>query len=74
MSLAEVYSLLASHDWSYQYSDDHRHWSKGNDESNMIQHILQGNSHDPKFRNLYDQYRLWAFDTIGDVTKPEKPE
>ena len=74
MTIQEFYDLLKAHDWSYQYSDDHRYWSKGRDEANMIEHILKGNSHDPKFRNLYEEFREWAFDALGDVTKPEKPE
>ena len=74
MTIQEFYDLLKAHDWSYQYSDDHRYWQKGRDEANMIDHILRGNSNDPRFRALHDHYRSWAFDTIGDVTKPEKPE
>ena len=53
MSLFEFYRLLQRHDWSYNYSDDHRVWQKGMDEANMIQHILKGNSRDEKYRNLY---------------------
>ena len=74
MNLQEFYDLLKVHDWSYQYSDDHRHWTRGRDQDNMIQNILQGHSKDPQFRSLYDQYRAWAFDTQGDITKPESPE
>ena len=74
MTLQEFYDLLKIHDWSYEYSDDHRYWNKGRNEDGMIQHILQGHSRDPQFRGLYDQYRSWAFDTQGDITKPERPE
>ena len=74
VTLQEFYDLIKVHDWSYQYSDDHRHWTRGCDEDNMIRHILDGNSRDPQFRGLYDQYRSWAFDTQGDITKPERPE
>ena len=74
MSLFEFYRLLQRHDWSYNYSDDHRVWQRGQDESNMIQHILRGNSRDEKYRNLYERYREWFWDTSGDITKPERPE
>ena len=74
MSLFEFYRLLQRHDWSYNYSDDHRMWTKGRDEANMIEHILKGNSHDPKFRSLYDEYRSWFWDVTGDITKPNAPE
>ena len=46
MTLTEFYDLLKRHDWSYNYSDDHRVWQRGQDESNMIQPILRGNSRD----------------------------
>ena len=74
MTLTEFYDLLKRHDWSYNYSDDHRVWQKGQDESNMIRHILDGNSRDEKYRNLYERYREWFWDTSGDVVKPDAPE
>ena len=74
MSLFEFYRLLQRHDWSYNYSDDHRVWQKGMDEANMIQHILKCNSRDEKYRNLYEKYREWFWDTSGDVVKPDAPE
>ena len=74
MTLQEFYDLLKVHDWSYQYSDDHRYWTKGRDQDNMIHHILDGNSKDLRFRKLYDEYQAWAFDVEGDITKPERPE
>ena len=74
MSLFEFYRLLHIHDWSYNYSDDHRVFQKGQDESNMIRHILDGNSRDEKYRNLYERYREWFWDTSGDVVKPDAPE
>ena len=74
MNLFEFYRLLQRHDWSYNFSDDHKVWQKGRDEANMIQHILDGNKRDEKFRNLYDQYHNWFWDTNGDVAKPIAPE
>jgi len=73
MTLAEFYDLLKVHDWSFNYSDDHRHWQKGRDQLEHIQRILQNNEDNPQYRALYDQYRGWAFDVEGDITKPERP-
>ena len=28
--------MLETHDWSYQYSDDHSWYKKGNEENNII--------------------------------------
>ncbi len=74
MDLQEFYDLLKRHDWSFNYSDDHRQWQRGRDQLNQIQYILKQNEDDPKYRVLFDQYREWAFDVLGDVTKPERPE
>ena len=73
MTLIEFYDLLARHDWSYQYSDDHRHWTKGRDESDVIQRIVKNNNDNPQFRSLYEDYRSWFWDQNGDVVKPGKP-
>lgn len=29
-------TLLSKHDWTYNYSDDHRAWVKGNEEADGI--------------------------------------
>jgi hypothetical protein len=73
-SIQEFYDLLKRHDWSFQYSDDHRHWTRGRDELAHIKRVMKQNEDDLRYRSLFDQYRTWAFDTQGDVTKPEKPE
>ena len=74
MNLQEFYDLLKRHDWSFEYSDDHRHWQRGRDQLNQSQGILKQNEDNPRYRSLFDQYRAWAFDVEGDITKPEKPE
>ena len=33
--------MLESHDWTYQYSDDHRYWRKGSDERNIIHNKIK---------------------------------
>lgn len=39
--LVELEGLLRTHDWTYQYSDDHRAWTKGNNESQAIRLLRQ---------------------------------
>ncbi len=36
MTLQEFEQLLKVHDWTYQYSDDHRAWDKGREQANKI--------------------------------------
>ena len=34
--LAVLEKLLKAHDWSYEFSDDHRVWQRGREERNAI--------------------------------------
>jgi hypothetical protein len=36
MTLEEFEQLLKAHDWTYNYSDDHRAWTKGREQANKI--------------------------------------
>jgi hypothetical protein len=36
MTLQEFEQLLKAHDWTYNYSDDHRAWDKGREQANQI--------------------------------------
>lgn len=40
MNLQEFESLLKKHDWYYNYSDDHRYYTKGVAERNEIEAAL----------------------------------
>ena len=44
MTVQEFYDVLKAHDWSFNYSDDHRHWTRGRDQMEHIKHILKNNS------------------------------
>jgi hypothetical protein len=35
-NLVNLDRLLQFHDWSYEFSDDHRVWKRGTDERNAI--------------------------------------
>ena len=53
-------ACLKAHDWTYEYSDDFRYWSKGNDERTHINHtkkVLE--KHDaPRAVALYAKYEI----------------
>jgi len=57
----EAYTnMLKCHDWYYDYSDDHRYWSKGRNERDDItwaQKKLTERGFDPE--PLYNQYCPW---------------
>ena len=75
ITLRDFWHLLSEHDWSFQYSDDHRQWDRGRQQRDEIKRVLkfqEGKS--TEYHSLYIQFATWAFDAYGDVTKPEKPE
>ena len=53
-------ACLKAHDWTYEYSDDFRYWSKGKGERDYINHtrkVLE--KHDaPRAQALYAKYEI----------------
>jgi hypothetical protein len=70
MDLAEYFKRLESHDWYYNYSDDHRAWSKGSQESTRLQSIAQEN---PTLLRMYKDYSNWVHMTPEDRSEVSKP-
>lgn len=58
--LKELEELLSTHDQYYQYSDDHRVWSKGNEESKVISkltaELIYSLGQSKVVSDLYDKY------------------
>lgn len=57
----------ATHDWTYNYSDDHSVWRLGEQQAQMLQWAMQ------KDNRLVQLYRLWsAYQFSGPAwNKPE---
>jgi len=70
MDLAGYFKSLESHDWYYNYSDDHRAWSKGSEESRRLQSIAQEN---PTLLRMYDDYSNWVHMTPEDRIEVPEP-
>jgi len=68
MDPVEFFKLLTDHDWTYNYSDDHRAWTKGSKEAQRIQAIIQ---EVPLYTKMYKEYSDYVFNPIGS---PEKPK
>ena len=52
-------TLLRSHDWTYNYSDDHSAWRRGSDEADDIRRqmdICCGHGLDEIANKLHDKY------------------
>lgn len=39
--LEQYKNLLKTHDWTYQYSDDHRAWEKGNNAQKVLTELAK---------------------------------
>jgi hypothetical protein len=61
-SVEEYFKELVRHDWFYHYSDDHRAYTKGQDNSRRIQAVCQENE---LLSRMYSEYVGW----INAVTK-----
>ena len=67
MTLNEFYTVLANHDWYYQYSDDHRVWRNGQSNFDRIRMLSKES---PEHTKLLEEYSSYVF---RDADKPAKP-
>ena len=74
-AMDDYIARLKAHDWTYDYSDDHRVWSKGRDQAGEIRRL--GDILDPD-RKIYKKYspfseqveeKISKSDDMGDVIK-----
>ena len=52
--LQQYIDMLKSHDWTYDYSDDHNAWTKGHEERNAIRSMAKTIDPDLEIYNKYD--------------------
>lgn len=69
--LQNFYDLCSKHDWYYDYSDDHRVWSRGNSEYDKLKTV--GALH-PKYQEMFVAWSKYVFSGNHFGTeKPPKP-
>jgi len=71
MDIQEFFKLLENHDWYYQYSDDHRAWTKGRNENQRLQSIIQ---EVPLYTKMYlamSDYMFKPLEERKDLVKPK---
>lgn len=54
----ELETALKKHDWTYHFSDDHRYWSRGNEQEKRIKFLMtQAKAIDEERAiKLYEEY------------------
>jgi hypothetical protein len=54
MNAQQFLKLLSTHDWYYNYSDDHSVWRRGQAERSAISNAMTDNE---ELKAVYKQYR-----------------
>ena len=62
LTVEEYSKVLEEHDWYFSYSDDHRVWKKGHDQSTYINKVAE---QDPALREVLQQF-LRARNMLAD--------
>jgi hypothetical protein len=68
MDTVEFFKLLTDHDWTYNYSDDYRAWTKGSKEAQRLQAIMQ---EVPLYAKMYKDYSDYVFKSGDSSGKPK---
>ena len=71
MDITEYFRDLESHDWYYNYSDDHRAFTKGSEERKRLQAIAQ---EDVTYTRMLKDYSDWVHMTPEHRREIHKPE
>ena len=73
--MVEYYDLLEAHDWTYNFTDDHRVWKLGQATQNNIVRI---SNKSPEHEELYKAFSNHVFSGFPwgteKASKPIKPE
>lgn len=74
MTLQEFYDKLESHDWFFEFSDDHFVWTRGNEQALELAAEAE---RDEQKQRLSEEYHDHVFSgpNFGTekATKPERP-
>ena len=65
MDLVEYFKELQRHDWYYEYSDDHKVWEKGRNNSKRIQAAAQESE---VMLRMYKDYADYVFNKMPKPT------
>ena len=71
MNIADFWDILARHDWTYEMSDDHRHYTAGRNSAERIR-VVMHNADDPEsYKELYKAFSDWGWGRSKE--KPVRP-
>lgn len=56
MNIEQYFNLCSTHDWFYQYSDDHRVWEEGSRHAERIRYLASDNEAYEKIRQEFNNW------------------
>lgn len=71
-SLNKFWRMLRNHDWTYNYSDDHSVWRRGETEICAIRAVVEEGGEE--YKKLFDAYSAYAWRKDDSIQQPKRPE
>lgn len=71
ITLDKYWEELNAHDWTFEYSDDHRVWLAGTAAKKKL---VNNKNKTEAHAALYNAFHLWALGKDRTLEKPPKPE
>ena len=68
MNIEQFFNEASRHDWFYDYSDDHRVWTAGNENKNRLYELAKDNTTKEKIMSEFRAY------TLGQRERPTLDE
>jgi hypothetical protein len=68
MNIEQFFIEASSHDWFYDYSDDHRVWTNGHENKQRLYSLAEGNNVKEKIMSEFRAY------TLGQRERPSLDE
>ena len=65
MDINEYDNLCAQHDWTYQYADDYRYFTRGHEQRGILMDYAKRDD------KLMELFRLWAIYSAGKIDHAE---
>ena len=70
-SLNKFWRMLSNHDWTYNYSDDHSVWRRGESQLSAIKEVVKVGGEE--YKNLFDEYSEYAWRKDDSIKQPVRP-
>lgn len=70
-SLNKFWRMLRNHDWTYNYSDDHSVWRRGESQLAAIREVVEAGG--DEYKKLFISYSEYAWRKDDSIKQPECP-